>query len=176
MKTYYFPNDSYADQIFGDSEPCCLDLDEVARLAREWDMATEELLEQMHEADDREISSYGVYCECHDEITDIMLSTLWADALTVEDRDAYISDWALSSIWEDPEDAPIPAERIENLGRIWDVVHMDMRDICKAADLTQTALAQKFCIPMRTVSDWCRGLRTPPDYVRLLIALQLKLL
>ena len=34
-------------------------------------------------------------------MTDKQFSTLWADALESNDRDAYASDWALSSMWED---------------------------------------------------------------------------
>lgn len=41
--------------------PICIDLAEVERLAREWDMTTEELLEQMHEADEDEIAEFGAY-------------------------------------------------------------------------------------------------------------------
>ena len=42
-----------------------IDLHEVERLAREWDMTTEELLEQMHEASEDEIAEYGIW---YDEI------------------------------------------------------------------------------------------------------------
>ena len=43
------------------TDPICIDLNEVKRLAREWDMTTEELLEQMHEATVDEISEWGAY-------------------------------------------------------------------------------------------------------------------
>lgn len=109
-------------------------------------------------------------------MADDIFSTLWAEALESNDRDAYVSDLVLSSIWNDPEDAPIPTDRIETVGRIWDVAHMTIRDICKAAGLKQTELSRKYCISISTVSDWCRGLRTPPDYVRLLLALQLNII
>lgn len=61
MKTYYIANNEHSDAIYGDQAPICIDLAEVERLAREWDMTAEELLDQMHEADDNEISEYGVY-------------------------------------------------------------------------------------------------------------------
>lgn len=61
-KTYYFANDEYVDAIYGNVDaPTCIDLAEVERLAREWDMTTAQLLEQMHEADAAEIAEYGVY-------------------------------------------------------------------------------------------------------------------
>jgi 2-iminoacetate synthase ThiH len=59
MKTYYFANSGC--DLFGGYDPICIDLAEVERLAREWDMTTEELLDQMHEASLDEIEEYGVY-------------------------------------------------------------------------------------------------------------------
>lgn len=61
MKTYYIANPEHSDAIYGDQLPVCIDLAEVERLAREWDMTTEDLLEQMHEAGESEIEEYGVY-------------------------------------------------------------------------------------------------------------------
>ena len=61
MKIYYFANEDHADAIYGTENPVCIDLAEVERLAREWDMTPEELLEQMHEATAEEISEFGVY-------------------------------------------------------------------------------------------------------------------
>ena len=61
MKTYYVANVRQMDKIYRDSEPQCLDIKEVERLAREWEMTTEGLLELMHEATPPEIEAYGVY-------------------------------------------------------------------------------------------------------------------
>lgn len=91
------------------------------------------------------------------------------EAHGIADRDAYVSDMALSSIWGDEPDADIPAERLEQLAAIWEAAHRSVRDIVYAAGLTQRQLADRFCAPYRTVEDWCRGLRTPPDYVRLMM-------
>lgn len=59
-KVYYMADDDYIPAIYID-DPTCIDLAEVERLAREWDMTTEELLEQMHEATAAEIAEFGVY-------------------------------------------------------------------------------------------------------------------
>lgn len=108
------------------------------------------------------------------------VAALWADAQTVSDRDAYVSDWALSSIWGVETGADILAERLEYLGNIWDCAHMRVKDICKAAGLTQAALASRFCIPKRTVENWCSSStassRQCPDYVRLMMCECLMLL
>lgn len=38
-------------------------------------------------------------------------------------------------------------------------------EICERYGLSQTALAKKFDIPLRTVQDWHGGRRKAPDYV-----------
>lgn len=103
-------------------------------------------------------------------MNDHLFSTIFSDALAASDRDAFISDWALSSAWGDAEDAEIPAARIEAIGSIWDAAHMSIKDIRSASGLSQIAFARHLCIPRRSVEDWERGLRTCPDYLRLLIA------
>lgn len=40
-----------------------------------------------------------------------------------------------------------------------------IKTICKTYGLSQTALARRFGIPLRTVQAWHTGERTPPDYV-----------
>ena len=42
---------------------------------------------------------------------------------------------------------------------------MTIKEICEQYGLSQTALAKRFGIPLRTVQDWHAGRRTPPDYV-----------
>ena len=61
MKKYYIANPERADSIYGNELPVCIDLEEVERLAREWGMSTEELLEQMHEASEADIEEWGTY-------------------------------------------------------------------------------------------------------------------
>lgn len=107
---------------------------------------------------------------------DEIFSNLWADALTTTERDAYVSDWTLSSIWGDDPESDIPQDRIDYLGRIWDVAHMSVREICKVAKMSQVALAQRFCIPYRTVQNWCGDVSKCPGYVRLMMARLLNLI
>ena len=40
-----------------------------------------------------------------------------------------------------------------------------IKEICEKYGMSQTALAKRFGIPLRTVQDWHRGQRVPPDYV-----------
>lgn len=103
-------------------------------------------------------------------MTDTALSTFWVEALATTDRDEYISDWTLSSIWGDDTEAETPNERIDYLGHLWDVAHMGVREICKASELSQVALSLRFGIPYRTVQNWCGDVNKCPDYVRLMMA------
>lgn len=103
-------------------------------------------------------------------MTDKLFNALWAAALDCADRDAYVSDWGLSSAWGDDPEAEIPAARIEALGRLWDVAHLTIRDIRTHTGLSQAAFAVRYCIPRRTVENWESGDRQCADYVRLLLA------
>lgn len=96
-------------------------------------------------------------------------STCAAEVSAYTDRDAYISDMALASLWGDAPEAEIPQQRIETLGQVWDAVKRPMREIPPAAGLSQRKLAERFMIPYRTMEDWCRGVRECPAYVRLMI-------
>lgn len=42
---------------------------------------------------------------------------------------------------------------------------MTIREICEKYDLSQTELAKRFGIPLRTVQNWCTGQRMPPEYL-----------
>lgn len=85
------------------------------------------------------------------------------------DRDTYVSDLSLSSIWDDAEDAPIPDSRIDALGQIWDACHRSVKQIASAAGLSQRKLAERFCIPYRTVENWGSGVNVPSAYVLLMM-------
>lgn len=102
--------------------------------------------------------------------TDKLFFTLFADAITSPDRDAFVSDWSLSSVWGDAPDADIPADRIDTLARLWDAAHLTIRDIRAHTGLSQAAFSIRYCIPVRTLEDWERGVRSSPDYLRLLLA------
>lgn len=103
-------------------------------------------------------------------MTDKLFCTLFAAALTSADRDAFVSDWSLSSVWGDAPDADIPADRIDLLARLWDAAHLTIRDIRQHTGLSQAAFATRYCVPTRTLEDWERGVRSCPDYLRLLLA------
>lgn len=102
-------------------------------------------------------------------MTDKQFQAIFVDALGHNVRDAFVSDWALSSIWGDDPESEIPASCLDQIGGVWDAAHRSVREIADLSGLSQRKLADRFCIPYRTVEDWCRGVRTPPDYVRLMM-------
>lgn len=91
------------------------------------------------------------------------------EAANYTERDAYISDLALSSIWGDPEGAGIPADRIDQLGQIWDAAHRSIKEIAADAGLNYRKLAERFSIPYRTVEAWYMGERKSPPYVPMMM-------
>lgn len=103
-------------------------------------------------------------------MTDKQFSTIFAAAVSDGDREAFVSDWATSSVWGDAEDADIPAQRVDELSALWDVAHLTIRDIRQHTGLSQAAFAARYCIPRRSVENWESGVSTCPDYLRLLLA------
>ena len=94
---------------------------------------------------------------------------LVGEATCYADRDSFVSELALSSMWEDDETSEIPPERITVIGEIYDACHRSVRDIVAAAGMTQRAFAERFCIPLRTIEDWCVGKRECAVYLRLMM-------
>lgn len=91
---------------------------------------------------------------------------IWGNALKNGDRDAFISNWSPSSILGDPDDSNVADE----IGKIWDIAHMTVRDLCSRAGIGQSELSRKFCIPLRTVQNWCGGQNPCPPYIVLMMA------
>lgn len=101
---------------------------------------------------------------------DKLFYTLWGAALKTNDRAEYVSEWALSSIWGDAENADIPEDRVNDLGALWDVAHVSILEIRKFTKLNRTRFATRYLIPCRTVENWEKEINQCPDYVRLLLA------
>lgn len=92
---------------------------------------------------------------------------LWGEALVANDRDVYVSEWSTSSVFPEDSDVLINAEIV---GKIWDVAHMSVQQIVEASGLRRTAFAERFGVPYRTLTNWCRGERECADYIRLMMA------
>lgn len=95
---------------------------------------------------------------------------LVGEAMKCNDVDEFVSDFALSDIWNDSEDDDVPTERIEFLRNLWEVAHMTVKDILNKTGLSQRRFSERFFIPYRTVQNWCLNKRTPPAYLILMFA------
>lgn len=42
---------------------------------------------------------------------------------------------------------------------------MNIRELCEKYKISQSGLARRFGIPLRTVQNWCTGQRKAPEYV-----------
>lgn len=102
-------------------------------------------------------------------MTDTQFAACVREVPAYAGMDAYVSDLALSTIWGDAETAEIPAGRIDQLRAIYQAVNRPVRAIVTASGLSQAAFAERYCIPRRTVEDWCRGIAQCPLYTRLLL-------
>lgn len=85
------------------------------------------------------------------------------------DADAYVSDLALSSIWDDAEDAEVPANRLDDLRAIYTASRRGIKQIAADAGLPLNKLADRFAIPRRTVENWSAGVRSPSLWELLLL-------
>ena len=103
-------------------------------------------------------------------LPDNLFFVLVMEAAKDQDRDRYVSDWSLSSIWDDREEMDtIPKNRIEMVGKIWDAVHMPFSKIRKASGLTKTAFAARYCIKKRNIENWEYGNRDISVALKLLL-------
>ena len=101
---------------------------------------------------------------------------LWNDALVMDDRELYIQA-------AEPTLAPemrSKDKRVAYLDNLWDVAHTPLRAMIERSGLKTRAFAVHFCIPYRTVQNWIAHSdserRHCPDYLRLMIAKELKML
>jgi len=90
-------------------------------------------------------------------------------AANYADPDAYVSSMLAESIWGDANGAEFPTEFQETLRSIYTAATRTVREIIATAGMTQAAFSAQFCVPLRTVENWCTGCRECPLYTRLLI-------
>lgn len=111
-------------------------------------------------------------------MTNRQFYSIFSDAKTQKDRDAFVSEWATSSIFDPDAESPGPDydSLARELGNIWDVAHMDVADIRATTGMTQGQFAERFCIPCRTVQNWERRKASCTHYTRLMMAELLGLL
>ena len=109
------------------------------------------------------------------KLSDKDFYTLVGAATAESDEDRFMADWGTSSVFYPDPDAEGPAadDVISELHRVYKLAHISIREIRQRTGLSQAAFAQRFCIPLRTVSNWENtgsNARTCPIYVRIMLA------
>lgn len=100
-------------------------------------------------------------------MTDHQFNILWGEASTSPDRAEFVSDLALSTLWDDPEGSPLPAERLRELDALWSAAHMSIKDMRQALGLSRPEFSARSLVPVRTLENWESGASKCPEYVRL---------
>ena len=98
-------------------------------------------------------------------MTDKTFCTIYSAALESTDRDAFCSDWSLSSVFPGTSD---PLQNFKICATVWDLAHLTVSDVRAHTCLTQAAFSTRFCIPLRTLQNW--EYRSCPPYIVLMLA------
>lgn len=105
-------------------------------------------------------------------MTDTQITHAFSEAPNYTDPDAFVSDLLLSAVFlppDDPEAQP-DLSQAEPLRRIWQAACLPVKALLAELGLTQTGLSKRYGIPIRTVQDWAGERRTPPLWLRLMLA------
>lgn len=100
-------------------------------------------------------------------MTDKQFNTIFREACADQNKEIFVSDWALSSIFDESEDL---IKLSEEIAAIWEVAHLSIKEIRAATGLSQIKFCERFCIPRRTLENWEAGTNECPDYTRLMLA------
>lgn len=101
-------------------------------------------------------------------MTAIQFNSCVQAAMNYASLDDYVSDLSLSTIWGDKDGISDASIRFA-LRSIYTAVNRTPKEIVAASGLSQAAFAERYCIPKRTVENWCSGARECPLYTRLLL-------
>ena len=82
-------------------------------------------------------------------------AALFTEAVSTDNRQAFVSDLSLSSLWGDPPDREdIPQSRIDFLDQLYAAAHWTVTDICDQAGITVRKLEAITLTPYRTLMRW----------------------
>lgn len=103
-------------------------------------------------------------------MTNKQIHMLFGEAAAYTDPAAFASDAAISCLNPEDTEQAIDLQLYEQLQILWQVANAPFKDFLVLLGLNQAKCAERFCIPLRTVQDWAGERRTPPPYVRLMMA------
>ena len=112
-------------------------------------------------------------------LPDRVFHRIWNLAVTEDDKTVFLTKVITGDerVVADPQKYHIDASLwYDVLSGIYNVAHMDMTTIIKASGWKRSEISHYFCIPIRTLEDWCYNKSTPPPYVRLMMIRKFDLL
>ena len=112
-------------------------------------------------------------------IPDLAFHRIWNLALNEDDKAIFLA----KMISGDGKSIITPREYsidavlwYDVLRGIFDAAHMDMAEIIKSSGRKKAEISHYFCIPIRTLEDWCSSKGNPPAYIRLMLIREFDLL
>lgn len=105
-------------------------------------------------------------------LPDKVFCTIWMAACAEPNVDLYIHtycdrnskdriDFSKYNIFE--------ADSYDLLTKVHNLANMTINDIINAANIKRTDLQYRFCIPKRTLQDWCYEKNVPAPYIKLML-------
>lgn len=96
---------------------------------------------------------------------------LVGEAVSASNLDAFVAEWATSSVFDADSDGAEPDYNavVSQLTEIYAAVHRPVKEIAHQSGMTYAKLAERFCIPLRTVENWGGEKRECPIYTRLMM-------
>ena len=96
-------------------------------------------------------------------------------ATMADAKEVFLSNVTMSIPDDLPGCANLDAEK-DRLSKIWEVAHMSINEMVAAVGLSKTNFAKETGFPFRSFQNWSLGERTPPVYIRFLLAEHFRLL
>lgn len=98
-------------------------------------------------------------------------NSLWNEVSDYTNMEMFVHERGWQP-WMDEygEGAAAGAQILDDLENIWEVATMSWSELLQAAQMSQSECSLRYNIPRNTVGQWSRGERTPPDYIKLLVA------
>lgn len=106
-------------------------------------------------------------------MTKYQLTLAAQEAPAYANPDAFASDLLLSAAFLPPEDETaqpdVSADLTAALRALWTARNRPFAELLRELGKRQTDINAECGIPLRTLSGWVSGTRTPPDYIPILI-------
>ena len=99
-----------------------------------------------------------------------LFSRLYDEAMQYEDTDMYVAERGWQDWMEEYTSGSDISAVSDILFRIYDLAHMEMKELRNLAGLSQMSFSRIYGIPRRTIQDWEYGANRTPAYLLKLVS------